>query len=579
LSLARTAAFAASVVAVGLAVWFLRGKDSKPDQNLQPIPFTTYLGSQDWPSFSPDGSEIAFSWTGEKQDNFDVYIKPVGPGLPLRLTRDLVNNTNPMWSPDGRWIAFLRRTLPGRSTVVLIPPGGGPERMIAEVASPGPSVQSLTWSPDSKWVVVFDHPTGQAGGLWLLSIDRREIRRLTSVVEGSSPLDRAPAFAPDGRSLAFVRRVAYNAEDLYLLPLGADLRPAGEPRRITRGNQSTPSLAWAADQRSLIFSSGPAGGQSLWRASIFGIANPRRLTEQGDIINIAISPRSHRLIFAQSRREMDIYRAELSGKAGETRVSVPLITSSRWDRYPRYSPDGKKIAFVSLRSGNWQLWMCDRDSTNAIQITSFDRGEVAFPTWSPSGQEIGFISNAEGRNQAYVVNTSGGKLRKREYLGTDVTGWMWSRDGRWIVFLCSDSGKSAQVCRVPAEGGQIEQLTHLGATGWVIVESREKPLLYFIRHGGVWSVPLEGGQEQQLLKSDVDPGWLEATQSGIYFVSNSTYTKDGDLMCYRFPDGPVAKVAGIQTRYGFSVSPDGRDLIYTKMTSTGSDLMLVDRFY
>jgi Tol biopolymer transport system component len=573
------AASTALLLVVALAAWFLRGRDTKPDQTFHPIPLTTYLGSQDWPSFSPDGNQVAFSWDGEKQGNFDVYVKPIGPGQPLRVTRSLMNNTNPAWSPDGHWIAFLRGTGPGRSTVVLVPPSGGPERVVGEVASPGPSVQSLTWSPDSRWMVVFDQPAGQAGGLWLLSLDGREFRRLTSVIGGSAPLDRSPAFASDGSSLAFVRRVANNSEDLYLLSLAADLRPAAKPRQITRANQAMSGLAWAADRHGLIFSSGPSGNENLWRTSIFGAPYARRLTEQADILSLAISPHSHRLVFAQSRREMDIYRADLSGKAGEVR-SIPLIASSRLDRYPQYSPDGKKIAFVSLRSGDWQLWTCDSDGTNTVQITSFDRGEVAFPTWSPDGQQIGFSSNAEGSYQAYVVNASGGKPRKREDLGTDVSGWIWTRDGRWVVYFCSGPGEAPQqLCRVPAQGGHAEQLTHMGATGWIVGESPETELLYFIRQGGVWTVSIGGSNERQLFKFDVDPGWLDIGRSGIYFVSKSTHTKDGDLMFYRFPNGPVTRVAGIQARYGFSLSPDGRYVIYTKMTSTGSDLMLMDKFY
>jgi serine/threonine protein kinase len=576
---ALAAASTALLLMVALGAWFLRGRDTKPDQTFHPIPLTTYLGSQDWPSFSPDGNQVAFSWDGEEQSNFDIYVKTIESGPPLRVTRSLMNNTNPAWSPDGRWIAFLRGTGPGRSAVVLVPPTGGPERVVGEVASPGPSVQSLTWSPDSRWMVVFDQPAGQAGGLWLLSLDGRELRRLTSVVGGSAPLDRSPALASDGTSLAFVRRVANNSEDVYLLPLAADLRPAAKPRQITRANQAMSGLAWSADRRGLIFSAGSSGNENLWRTSIFGATDAKRLTEQADILSVAISAHSHRLVFAQSRREMDIYRADLSGKAGEVR-SIPLIASSRLDRYPRYSPDGKKIAFVSLRSGNWQLWVSNSDGTNTVQITSFDRGEVAFPTWSPDGQQIGFVSNAEGSYQAYVVNASGGQPRKREDLGTDVSGWIWTRDGRWIVYFCSGPGEaSQQLCRVPAEGGHAEQLTHLGATGWIVGESPETALLYFIRQGGVWTVSIAGTNERQLFKFDVDPGWLDIGRSGIYFVSKSTHTKDGDLMFYRFPNGPVARVAGIQARYGFSLSLDKRYIIYTKMTSTGSDLMLIDKFY
>ena len=76
---------------------------------LRAVPLTTLPGVQRYPSFSPDGNHVAFTWTGPKQDNPDIYVQQIGAGSPLRLTTDPSNDYNPVWSPDGRWIAFLRR--------------------------------------------------------------------------------------------------------------------------------------------------------------------------------------------------------------------------------------------------------------------------------------------------------------------------------------------------------------------------------------------------------------------------------------------------------------------------------------
>jgi eukaryotic-like serine/threonine-protein kinase len=75
---------------------------------LQAVPLTTQPGVHRYPSFSPDGNHVAFTWTGSKQDNQDIYVQQIGAGSPLRLTTDAHNDYNPVWSPDGRWIAFLR---------------------------------------------------------------------------------------------------------------------------------------------------------------------------------------------------------------------------------------------------------------------------------------------------------------------------------------------------------------------------------------------------------------------------------------------------------------------------------------
>src|SRR5262245_30767870 len=111
---------------------------------------------------------------------------------------------------------------------------------------------------------------------------------------------------------------------------------------------------------------------------------------------LSISRRSNRLMFVQLTRDMDIYRVDINANPGETRASMPLIVSSRLDRFPRYSPDGSSIAFASLRSGNWQLWVSNSDGSNPQQLTSFEGAEVRRPVWSTDGKQIRFNCNTEG---------------------------------------------------------------------------------------------------------------------------------------------------------------------------------------
>ena len=213
-----------------------------------------------------------------------------------------------------------------------------------------------------------------------------------------------------------------------------------------------------------------------------------------------------------------------------------------------------------------------------MQMTSFQRGEVAFPAWSADGKQIGFIYDAEGSQQAYVVDASGGKPRKLKALGVGVFALRWSRDGHWIFFGSNRSG-TQQVWKTPVACGALEQMTRQGAVAGPLLESHDAKLIYYVRPGGVWSVPVGGGQEALAVAADVDPGELDGNQHGIYFHANSNVSKNGDLMFYRFPNGPITKVAGVEMRYGLTLSPDGRYLVYTKMTSTGSDLMLVENFW
>jgi Tol biopolymer transport system component len=107
-------------------------------------PLTTYPGTEIQPSFSPDGNHVAFAWDGDNQDNYDIYVKRIGPGTPLRLTSDPAIDSYPAWSPDGNWVAFLRSVDPAsalqgvapsilrRFSIVVVPALGGAERKIGE---------------------------------------------------------------------------------------------------------------------------------------------------------------------------------------------------------------------------------------------------------------------------------------------------------------------------------------------------------------------------------------------------------------------------------------------------------------
>ena len=96
-----------AVLAIAVAVWF-RGTTKKPASTPEVVPLTSYVGFERSPSFSPDGNQVAFSWNGEKQDNFDIYIKLIGSPTPMRLTTDPADDLSPAFSPDGRSIGFIR---------------------------------------------------------------------------------------------------------------------------------------------------------------------------------------------------------------------------------------------------------------------------------------------------------------------------------------------------------------------------------------------------------------------------------------------------------------------------------------
>ncbi|MGC2185531.1 MAG: protein kinase [Terriglobales bacterium] len=122
--LGRRAWTSALLAALGVAgaLWFVRSTVKAPEPTMTAVPIATYRGFPGQPSFSPDGNQIAFTWDGEKRENADIYVKLIGTSSPpLRLTTDPAADFSPAWSPDGRFIAFLREVSGVKCALLLIP--------------------------------------------------------------------------------------------------------------------------------------------------------------------------------------------------------------------------------------------------------------------------------------------------------------------------------------------------------------------------------------------------------------------------------------------------------------------------
>ena len=576
------AAAAVVVTLAGLGVRNFLPTTEAPLEPMRPVPLTSYPGSEVAGSFSPDGNQVAFPWTGGNTENFDIYVKVVGPGPPLRLTTHPDWDGTPAWSPDGRHIAFLRGHPPAgkKMGLYLISPLGGTERKLAETRVPGPLFQGtcLNWSPDGRWLAVCDREDDSPFPLsvFLLSVDTGERRRLTSPTEGQ---DVSPAFSPDGRTLAFARYAPGFTSDLYLLDLDEDLTPKGEPRRRTFTEATTTSPVFTPDGRDIVFSSGPIGEPSLWRVPVSGSASPERLPFGERGLWPLVSRQGNRLAYTVASFNVNIYRLNLPVADGVTGAAVKFISSSRWERDPQYSPDGKRIAFVSFRSGDAEIWKCDSDGSNPVQLTSLGARIVGKPRWAPDGKSIGFSSLAEG----YVVDAEGGAPRRLTSDPSVDASPTWSRNGKWIYFNSRGTG-DPQCFKMPARGGPAQVVV---SAGFWCRESPDGSLFYFSRdwaNPSLWRVPVEGGSEEdaeQVLESSFG-GIYEVVEEGVYFVPPSTPEAGFSVQFLRFATGAVEHVFSLERQpplgMGLSVSPDRRSILYSQFGEWQSDIMLVENF-
>lgn len=575
LSWAVPAAIVAAVLAgVGISLWV--GRNDHSQAPAAPVPITSYPGFQLFPSFSPEGTRVAFSWGEPGRRPSNIYVKMIGPGGPVRLTSSSNGDFAPAWSPDGRWIAFLRRLDSLHAAVMLIPALGGQEREITHVdLGVDQDMFLLAW----EWDVPPPFLAWSANSKWLVTLDRRRIIRISSesgekrILTSPPPTifgDGGLAVSPDGKTLAFTRTVTYLVSDIYTVPISKDLLPTGEPQRVTSDDKEITGLAWTSDGRTLVFPSRRGGRLELWRTPAKPSSKPVKLAVTGDDpIDPAISLQAHRLVYSHKFDYENIWRVPLGDKqAGQ---AANLIPSTREEGHPRYSPDGKRIAFEASFSGSEEIWVAKADGSNPVQLTFFGSW-AGSPRWSPDGRKIAFDCNAAGNWDIYVIDSQGGKpVRLTASPAADARP-SWSRDGKWIYFGSNRTGMG-QIWKLPSSGGQEIQVTKHG--GDVPFESEDGEALYYSRELEIWGMPLSGGNEFKLPISIYKDNFAVA-KHGVYFIDGN----DARLKLFDFEIHAVKSIAPVPGPIGdeMSISPDEQWMIYEKTNYPGSELMLVENF-
>lgn len=547
-------------------------------------PFTTLPGRESEPTFSPDGNQIAFVWNGERGDNADIYVKQIGNETLVRLTTHPAQDRSPFWSPDGRWIAFTRRAS-DEIGLYLIPSLGGVERKLA-VLPPLSILESpvpLSWTPDSEWLAVRDKSSPQEPyGIWLVARETGEKRRLTTPQTNYG--DGQPAISPDGKTALFTRDRKVDLHDLYLIPI-----TGGEPRQV-RFDQETSvrQPAWTPDGRAILFISnqGRGGPNDLCKVLVTGGAPVKVEAVKEKLANFVLSRQGNRLAWAQSLDDLNIWRLELDATGKPKTAPQQIIASTRNDVDARFSPDGKKIAFASSRSGSLQIWVAESDGQHPVQLTFFNDSLPGSPRWSPDGRQIAFDARAAGNKDIYVISVEGGKTRRL----TTESSWeglpSWSRDGAWIYFCSECNGASQQISKMPATGGQAVQITQKG--GFDNVESSDGQYLYFTKGyqvPGIWRIPVAGGEETLALNHHNAGKWRywAVKEQGIYFATAET-PEHPLLEFFSFATSKITPLATLEKKIGYSgfagldVSPDGRWLIWQQLDQEGSDIMLLENF-
>ena len=564
------------VCAVAAVVYFgshfIPTKAKPPSPEI--IPVVTLPGDVDTPSISPDGTEIAFAYQEEGAKQGDIFIKGLEDDRVTRLTSSSGDSFFPSWSPDGQQIAYIQmvQTSPNnlQRTIRLMTRLGGNQHLLRVAASLAGG--RVSWTPDGKTLVYCDKPEGEQPGVFALSLNSSDVRRLTT-----STADRLmdPAVSPDGKTIVFVRNDSIGLSDLYTVPFSG-----GEPRRLTTLQAGALVPVWTPDGRSIIFAADLKGAQSWDLYSVPATGGvPEPLPFAGfEARNPSISKSGDKLVLLKVLPNiLSIWRMRLSPVGDSTK----LIASTRTDANPAYSPNGTRIAFASTRDGTSAIWTTRADGSDPVKLASL-QVLGGSPSWSPDGSRIAFDNRPGGRSRINVVGADGGVTETFDAGDFEDITPKWSADGKSIYFASNRSGRY-EIWKKDLHTSEVVQITRRG--GLLPQESPDGSYIYFIRprphpqytgepDRGLWRVSLAGGVEEFVLDG---PDWdWSVTKKGVYFVDVTQpqfVLKFFDLTTRQIkslkPVGPLGDGPNL------AVSPDESSLLYIQGVAKKTDILLV----
>ncbi len=448
---------------------------------------TAHPGLEVFPKFSPDGKWIAF--TGQYDGDEQVYVIPAEGGVPKQLTWYPARGPLPDrwgfdhqvlgWTPDSNSVLFRRQReywapKDGRLYTVSID-GGLPQALPMPVSGAGtfaPNGKDVLYSPLSRDFRTWKrYEGGWAQDLYIFHPDTNETTRATDHVR----TERDPMWMGDKIYFASDRDGTLN---LY------ELDPKSKrTKQLTKSNKW--DVRWPSDDgdRRIIYEldgeleildvrSGKATKLSITAPDDGIHMRPSRISAAKNIEDAELSPKGERVLFVARG---DIFTAPV--EKGPTRNLTN--SSDAHERWARWSPDGKKIAYVSDKTGEDQIWVIDQDGRSAPeQLTSGLAEMIYAPEWSPDGKRIAF-SDKSGRLYVLTVET-----KQLDEIARDtwdrVSHYSWSPRGGHLAFALQMTERTRALHIWTAADGQAHKITGDLFDEWAPVWDVEGKYLYYL---------------------------------------------------------------------------------------------------
>lgn len=532
---------------------------------------TSDPGAERRPHLSPDGSRMAFGLV-DPETGFDrIVVRTLEPSQLVHLTPGRnEHEALPAWSPDGARIVYERLHGPGCTMHVVPSLGGGGEREVGRCRQY--FVNYYDWTPDARALITSDK--GDDGKqdlrLYLQDLDSGQ-RRFLDYARAPGDQDLEARYSPDGRRIAFRRGVAPYS-DLYVMD--ADGRNV---RALTHIATRIRGYAWTRDGSALVFASNHAGPMALYVVDVDG---------DGAIQPLGVSPAEYpdtaratdTVVYEIPRTHSMLARATLDGSSPVT--PQPLTRSTGNDFGPQVSPDGRRIAFVSDRSGQYQVWIHQLDPAQTIALG--DDADVALtaPRWTRDGQALVAVEHRDGKRRLVEIEIASRHRRVLSRDGENVLLGVAGAAGGTYAWIAGSSGIDNELVRVRQPGTPTEQREVLARGVDVPDFEPSSATLWFesTTSGKLQRVPFDAGEP--VVVSDRLPDGVSSWRvvDGEVWYIGDIEEKTARLHAFDPATGAdrvVLSFDAIMRNLEFSVMPDRKSLLVVPFGTEDTDIGMV----
>jgi Tol biopolymer transport system component/serine/threonine protein kinase len=437
-----------------LLLEFFSGTKTPPLVNFQQVTYQS--GPEFFPSLSPDGKSIAYA--SRASGNWDIYLQNVSGGNSINLTANSsTDDSQPSFSPEGNRIAF-RSEREGGGIYVMQANGESPVRVSDFGYSP-------SWSPDGGHILIgtekIPQPSTRPTRSQLWKIDLKTGER-QQVSEGDA---LQPTFSPHQKRIAYWSRPDRYGQREHILTVPVS---GGAAIAVTDGSSTDLNPVWSPDGKYLYFSSNRGGSSNIWRVTIdedtgATSGEPEAVTAIGattSVLHLSFS-RHGQLAYSAQTEIRNLRSTSFNPTQGALGKPLSITEGSMQLWFPDVSPDGEWLTAYSMGQQR-HIFVMRVDGTQQRDLTP-DNYRHAWPRWSPDGQRIAFTSRRTGDYELWVINRDGSGLRQ---LTQSAGGHYspWSADGTRIAYSIHTPKNDCVVIH-PDKAWSDQRFTYLAALG------------------------------------------------------------------------------------------------------------------